>query len=486
MSLPNLVYILADDLGYGDLGCYNPDSKIPTPNLDRLAAQGLRFTDAHAPSSVCTPSRYAILTARYCWRTRLKRGVLWPWDPALIEPGRPTVASFLRGHGYRTACIGKWHLGWDWPTLDGRPSNAGIAYGVNDRRIRCELGKNIDYSKPLRGGPIDHGFETYFGDDVPNFPPYTWFEQDRVVKAPSVDKPQDMFGNPGQMVPEWKLEAVMPELTRRAVTYIEAAGEEPFFLFLPLTAPHTPIVPLERFKGLSGAGDYGDYVCEVDWCVGEVMAALERKGLAGNTLLIFTSDNGPENFAYDRIREHGHYSMDGLRGLKRDTWEGGHRVPFLARWPKAMPAGRTCGRLASLADLLPTCAEILGRPLPEGAGEDGVSLLPLLRGEDAEVRAFAVHHSAKGTYAIRRGAWVYIDAPSGDDNREPDWFKAERGYASHDRPGELFNLNDDLAERVNRHAERPDLVKELAALLDGVKRGDGARAASAPERDLTE
>ena len=328
---PNIIYILADDMGYGDMKCNNPDCRIPTPNLDGLAARGTRFTDAHATSSVCTPSRYSILTGRYCWRTRLKSGVLSPWDPALIEPGRLTVAELLRHNGYSTACIGKWHLGWNWQTKNEEPANKGAAYGVYDADVRYELGKNIDYTKPMQGGPIDCGFDYYFGDDVPNFPPYTWFEMDRLVTQPTEDKPADIFGHPGAMAQGWKLEAVVPQLTRRAVQYIEHAGKEPFFLYFALTAPHTPIVPAPEFQGRSGAGAYGDYVCEVDWCVGEVMSALERAGIASKTLVIFTSDNGPENSAYERIREHGHYSMAHLRGLKRDTWEGGHRVPFIAR-----------------------------------------------------------------------------------------------------------------------------------------------------------
>ncbi len=475
MARPNIVYILADDMGFGDTGCNNPGSRIPTPHLDRLASQGIRFTDAHAPSSVCTPSRYAILTGRYSWRTRLKRGVLWPWDPPLIESERFTVAQLLREQGYHTACIGKWHLGWHWETKDGQPANKGVGYGVWDAAARYELGKNIDYTKPLRGGPVDCGFDCYFGEDVPNFPPYTWFEQDRLVSQPTEDKPQEMFGHPGAMAPGWRLEAVMPELTRRAVKYIEESGDDPFFLYFPLTAPHEPIVPTEDFQGASEAGLYGDFVCEVDWAVGQVMDALERKGIAGDTLLIFTSDNGPENSAYERIREHSHYSMAHLRGLKRDTWEGGHRVPFLARWPGVTQPGVECDGLASLSDLMATCADILGTPLPPGAAEDSVSVLPLLRGDSsgASPRTFAVHHSGSGRFAIRKGDWVFIDAPTGDDNHEPDWFKDERGYTGHDLPGELFNVMDDIAERKNLYAELPEVVKELSELLSDVKKGAG-------------
>ena len=280
MGKPNVVYILADDMGYGDMACNNSGSKIPTPNLDRLAAQGMRFTDAHAPSSVCTPSRYAVLTGRYCWRTRLKGGVLWPWDPALIESDRLTVAELLRQNGYRTACIGKWHLGWNWQTVNGEPANQGAGYGVYDKAQRYELGRNIDYEKPIGGGPIDCGFDYYFGDDVPNFPPYTWFEQDRLVTQPTEEKPDGMFGHVGAMAPGWKLEAVMPEITRRSVNYIEESGEEePFFLYFPLTAPHTPIVPTDEFRGRSGCGEYGDYVCESTGALGRSWRRWSARGL---------------------------------------------------------------------------------------------------------------------------------------------------------------------------------------------------------------
>ncbi len=479
MVKPNVVYILADDMGYGDMECNNPGSRIPTPNLDRLAAQGMRFTDAHAPSSVCTPSRYAVLTGRYCWRTRLKEGVLWPWDPALIESDRLTVAELLRQNGYRTACIGKWHLGWNWQTRDGEPANSGTGYGVFDRDLRHELGRNIDYEKPMGGGPIDCGFDHYFGDDVPNFPPYTWFEQDRVVTEPTEEKPEGMFGHVGAMAPGWALDAVMPEITGRSVSYIEESGEEkPFFLYFPLTAPHTPIVPTDEFRGMSGCGEYGDYMCEVDWCVGQVMAALERKGIADNTLLLFASDNGPESPAYGHIQEYGHYSMAHLRGIKRDTWEGGHRVPFVARWPGVIAEGSACDQLTSHLDLIATCADFLGVELPPEAGEDSVSQMPLFRGERSP-RSFAVHHSCAGKFAIRRGEWVFIDAPSGDDNREPQWFKDERGYTDHQFPGELYNLGDDIAERSNLYGDYPEVARKLRQLLARVKEDAGSNPLSA-------
>ena len=475
---PDIIYILADDMGFGDMGCNHPGGKIPTPNLDRLAAEGMRFTDAHAGSSVCTPSRYHILTGRYAWRSRLKRGVLWQWDGPLIEPARPTVATMLRDHGYRTACVGKWHLGWDWSTVDGTHPNATLAFGEHLREERNAFGMTqIDFSKPLGGGPLACGFESYFGVDVPNFPPYAWIENDRLPVLPTEEKPEAMYGRPGRACTDWRLEGLLPELTQRAVTFItEQAGQprprRPYFLYFPLTAPHSPIVPNARFRGRSGAGAYGDFVCEVDWTVGQVLAALQEAGTRRETLVIFTSDNGPENRtpddegAYARAQRHGHYSMGPLRGLKRDTWEGGHRVPFLASWPGVIGPGTRCDQLICLGDLMATCADLLGVAVPVGGGQDSLSFASLLRGAGHNAaRESAIHHSYDGRFAVRRGPWVFIDAPTGDENDEPDWFKQQRGYTVHDCPGELYNVHDDLPERRNRYAEEPERVAELREIL---------------------
>ena len=478
MKRPNIVYILADDMGYGDMECNNSASKIPTPNLNRLAEQGMRFTDAHAGSSVCTPSRYSIMTGRYCWRSRLKEGIVWQWDGALIEPEQKTVAQLLREQDYRTACIGKWHLGLDWTLQDGSQPSDHVNFGEMVSDQRAEIGQQIDYTKRIGGGPLDRGFESYFGVDVPNFPPYTWFENDRVAEVPTMQKPDEQYGHPGASIPGWSLEQMVPEFTRRAVDYIEsqASAEKPFFLYLPLTSPHSPVVPNEEFKGKSSIGNYGDFVCEVDWVVGKVVAALERSGLSDDTLVIFTSDNGPESRTHDeegaylRAKDRGHYSMGELRGVKRDLWEGGHRVPFIAKWPREVSAGVTCDQLISLSDFMATCAEMSGATLAEGEAEDSVSILKLLRGEDGSpVREFAVHHSCNGRFAVRRVDWAYIDYPTGEDNGngmgEPDWYKEERGYVSHEHPAELFHLGDDPAERRNRYADEPELVAEMKALL---------------------
>ncbi len=463
---PNIVLILADDMGYGDLACQNPDSKIPTPNLDRLAADGVRFTDAHSPSAVCSPTRYGILTGRYCWRSRLKKSVLWTWDPPLIEEGRLTLPAMLKRHGYRTACVGKWHLGWEWPFVGEPPASS-------DELVACN---RIDWARPIAGGPLAHGFDYYFGDDVPNFPPYVFIENDRTVGAPTEQKPKGMYGHAGPMLPGWRLDAVMPAITRKATEWIDRTADEapgePFFLYFPLTAPHLPVVPAEPFKGKSRAGEYGDFVFEVDWAVGEVLAALERNGQTEDTLVVFTSDNGPEGPAYKRIQEHGHYSMGDLRGIKRDTWEGGHRVPFIARWPGRTKPGTTSDEVICLTDFMATAAAMVGEKLPAEAGEDSYDILPALLGREREtpLREATVHHSCSGRFAIRKGHWVYIDAPSGDDNKEPAWFKKERGYTPHDKPGELFDLSKDPAERTNLYAEQPQVVSELKALLERYKK----------------
>ena len=501
MNSPNIIYIFADDMGYGDMRCNNPDSRIPTPNLDRLAQRGMRFTDSHASSAVCTPSRYSVLTGRYNWRSRLKHGIVWQWDASLIEEGRETVASLLKKQGYHTACLGKWHLGWDWPTLDGSHPNDTLPFGViGCYPDRTDFGENIDYAGRIGGGPVDRGFDTYFGVDVPNFPPYTWFENDRLTDIPTVEKPESMYGNAGKMVPNWDLEKMIPEFTRRAVDLVEARAKagEPFFLYFPLTSPHSPIVPNKEFQGKSGAGNYGDFVCEVDWVVGQVYDALERTGQLDNTLLIFTSDNGPEGRtpddlgAFERIRESDHYSMGELRGIKRDAWEGGHRTPFVACWPDVIPAGTVCEQPVCLVDLMATCAEITGAELADDAGEDSVSMLPLLRGEvDRPTRRTVIHHSLSGKFAVRKGKWVFIDAPSADESEEPDWFREQRGSESvGDQAGLLYDLSSDLAERHNLYAEHPEVVKELSAILERIKQeagGAGIEAADGtPIEELTE
>ena len=344
----------------------------------------------------------------------------------------------------------------------------------------------MDFSKPITSGPTSRGFDYYFGVDVPNYPPYCFIENDRTVGLPSLPAPlqKGAINRPGPMLPGWSLTNIMPELTRRAVRYVEDAARttRPFFLYFPLTAPHYPIVPTAEFKGRSQAGDYGDFVAQVDGTVGEVLAALTRTGMAPNTLVIFTSDNGPECVeidpgAYDRIRRYGHWSMDGLRSVKRDTWEGGHRVPFLARWPRHTPPGTASAQTICHVDLLATCAAVIGAKLPLDAGEDSCNILPALLGKNPRrpIREATVLHGGKGNFAIRQGNWVLIDAASGDGNGgrdrpgEPDWFKAERGYTKNEFPGELYNLRDDLTQCRSLYGTKPEVVRRLKALLEKYK-----------------
>jgi arylsulfatase A-like enzyme len=482
---PNIVLILADDLGYGDVGCYNSQSKIPTPNLDRLAAEGMRFTDAHAPDAMCTPSRYGLLTGRYCFRSRLKGGVLPPWGDTLIEEGRLTLPALLRQNGYATACLGKWHLGWTWPTKDGRPASSTNGLG------------NVDFTRPIPNGPTTRGFDYYFGVDLPNYPPYCFIENDRTVGIPSVVAPLHKGGinRPGPMVAGWNLTNILPEITRRAVQCVEDASRtnRPFFLYFSLTAPHYPIVPTDEFRGRSQAGAYGDFVAQVDGTVGQVLAAISRASIASNTLVIFTSDNGPECVevdpgAYARIRLYNHLSMDGLRGVKRDTWEGGHRVPFLARWPGHVPAGVSSAQTICHVDVLATAAALMGVKLPPNAGEDSYNILPVLLGKQQKrpVREATILHGLRTNFAIRQHDWVLIDAPSGDGNitrehlGEPEWFKERRGYVGNKFSGELYDLRTDLSERRNLYGEKPRVVHRLKALLDKYK----ARGRSTPGQPI--
>ncbi len=477
---PNIVYILADDMGYGDVSGLNPDSKISTPNLDRLALEGITFTDAHSGSAVCTPTRYGILTGRYCWRSPLKSSVLWPWDGPLIEPGQLTVGGYLQQHGYTTACIGKWHLGWDWATLDGSEMNEEIPLGKWDPAIRGALDEKIDFSAEINNGPITRGFDYYFGDDVPNFPPYCFIENNRTIGLPSIDKPDTMYGNPGIMLEGWKLEEVMPALTRKAVEYIKAgAGEglykrdrdKPFFLYFPLTAPHTPIAPTVDFQGKSQAGAYGDFVQEVDWTVGEVMKALEEAGLAENTLLIFTSDNGSPGRdgtnmggLTSSVRAYGHNPSYVFSGIKADIWEGGHHVPFFARWPGKILSGSESDEIICHTDLLATCAAILDKPLPNNAGEDSYNILPALQGEHHEkpIREATVHHSIDGSFAIRQGKWkLEICAGSGGWSKPGNSMAKDMGLPEI----QLYDLSTDMKEENNLYDQYPGIVEDLSSLL---------------------
>ncbi len=469
---PNIVILYADDLGFGDLGVQNPDSKIPTPNLDRLASEGLRLTDAHSSSGICTPSRYALLTGRYHWRKF--HNIVTSFGPSVFDSERLTLPEMLRACGYETACIGKWHLGWDW--------EASLRVGAGPTRVgRRDVyaPEAFDWTRPILDGPLAHGFDTYFGDDVPNFPPYTWIRDDRVETVPTVplvETPPTAEGRwearPGPMAEGWRLDAVMPRLTDEAVAWIaqREGSDRPFFLYFPWTSPHAPIVPTEEYVGTSEANGYGDFVVQSDATAGRILKALEAHGFDDETLVIFTSDNGPEGYAYERVRRFEHRSMGPLRGLKRDIWEGGHRVPMLVRWPGVVEPGRVSDVLIGQIDIMATIASIIGYDLDENDADDSFGFLSLLIDSEAPtIRTSLVHNTRADHYAVRRGDWVLIDAPTGAITKVPPWFDEANGYRDDPRPAALYNLRDDLAQRQNRVDDHPELVEELRGLLDRIR-----------------
>ena len=457
---PNIVFIMADDMGYGDLGCYNPDSKIPTPNMDGFADQGIRFTDAHSPSAVCTPTRYGVLTGRYAWRTRMKRGVLGGYSKSLIEPDRMTVASLLKKHGYATGCIGKWHLGFQ---------NANPA----DREDW------VDYWQPLSPGPLTLGFDYFYGIPASlDMDPYVYVENDRPVELPTEEIEDSQhrrqngggFWRGGGIAPSFKHVDVLPVITRKAVKFVEKQtqnnSQNPFFLYFPLSAPHTPWLPTEEFRGRSGAGYYGDFTVQVDWSVGEILSALERCGIADNTLVIVTSDNGSHWHERD-IDQFGHRSNLHLRGQKADIWEGGHRIPFIARWPGKIQPQTTSDQTICLADLLSTSATIVGEELAEDCAEDSFNILPALVDENLSesVREATVHHSASGVFAIRQGPWKLIEGLGSGGFSNPKVVEPVP-----DGPeGQLYHLYDDPSETNNLYLEQPEIVKQLTELLDAYR-----------------
>jgi arylsulfatase A len=454
-TLPNIVLILADDMGVGDPGCYNPQSKIPTPNIDRLAREGLRMTDMHSPSAVCTPTRYGLLTGRYCWRTRLKESVLFGYGTALIEPARPTLASLLQGHGYRTAVFGKWHLG-------------------------LGEGKKTDYSKPLAPGPLTVGFDRFYGIPASlDMAPYVYVDDTRVVEAATEEIASAnyiRFGGKGYIVggkiaPSFRHIDVLPVTTDKTVEFIDRqSAEKPFFVYVPFSAPHTPWVPTERYAGKSQAGPYGDFTVMVDDCVGQILEALERKGFKENTLVIFTSDNGSHWLPQD-IKQYEHRGNLDYRGQKADIHEGGHRVPFVVRWPGQIEAGVTRHQLGCLTDVFATVASVIGKPLAWEEGEDSFSLLPLWQ-QDKAVRNAIVHHSGRGMFAIRRGDWKLILGLGTGGFTEP-WGKIEPKEG--EPAGQLYHLGNDLAEQDNVYLQHPEVVASLSGLLEDFMRTGRSR-----------
>ncbi|NQT94418.1 MAG: arylsulfatase [Lentisphaerae bacterium] len=469
---PNIVYILADDLGYGDVACLNPEGKIATPHLDRLAAEGMRFTDAHSTSAVCSPSRYSILTGRYNWRSSLQSWIVGVYGDPLIAEDRLTVAGFLKQHGYHTACIGKWHLGQGW---DFEPTEDFLPDGRKDPSPTATAQQKAlwrdSFSKPTTGGPTTRGFDSYFGVDVPNWPPYCYIENDRTVGLPSEFLPARLLGNnqgsvPGPALADWNFEQLLPAFAERAGDYIvgQAKQATPFFLYMPLTSPHTPLAVNDEWRGKSGLNLYADFVMETDAIVGRVLDALEESGVADETIVMFASDNGCAHYiGVPELEAMGHFPSAHYRGYKSDAWDGGHRIPFIARWSGVTEPGSRCAQTVCLSDLMATSSEVLGKPLPDDAGEDSVSILPLLRGEDRVVREHVVHHSGHGKFAIRSGKWkLVLCGGSGGWTTPTDHEATEQGLPS----VQLYDMEADPSETINLEARRPDVVADLVGVLE--------------------
>ena len=453
---PNIVFIMADDMGYGDVGCYNAESKIPTPNMDRLAKQGVLFTDAHSPSAVCTPTRYGVLTGRYCWRSRLKREVFGGFNRPLIETDRLTVAAFLKQHGYSTACIGKWHLGMNWTLKDN------VEPDEQDQMT-------VDYTKLIISGPNELGFDYFFGTAgcSTTDPPYVFIENNRTLGIPNVMRPDKYICDAGHMVPDWDPTRVDTQFVQKAVEFMEGNQANPFFLYLPLSSPHAPWLPPEFVKGKSGTGLRGDMVVWVDWSVGQIMDALDRLNLEKNTLLFVTSDNGP------RIGVRGHNSAGKWRGYKSHIWEGGHRVPFIVRWPGEIKANTTSDEVICLTDLMATCAAIVGANLPDNAGEDSYNILPALLGEKLEkpIRPDVIHHSVWGVFSIRQGKWKLILDTQGSGG----WVRPSDKDPVPGTPGQLYDMEKDPYEKNNLWDKRPEVVERLTRLLEKYKKQGHSR-----------
>ena len=457
---PNIIYILCDDLGYGDVGILNPEGRIPTPNMDRLGRDGMVFTDAHSGSSVCTPTRYGVLTGRYAWRSRLKRGVLNGYSQHLIEEGRMTLASLLKATGYHTAYIGKWHMGWDWEKT-GEGKNA------------------VDFTKAIQNGPKENGFIYSYGFcGSLDMPPYVYVENgmptavpDRETEA-SKKKTKNGWWRKGPTASDFDHEDVLPNLTRRAVKYIEEQAEtgQPFFLYLPYASPHTPVLPSEAFKGKSGiVSAYADFVMMNDDCIGQVVNAVDMAGISENTLIVVTSDNGCSPEAdFEELENQGHDPSYIYRGHKADIFEGGHRVPFIVRWPGKIKPDSVCGDTTCLTDMLATCADLVGVGLPAGAGEDSVSMLPNLLGTTTDpLREATVHHSIDGTFSIRQGKWKLVDAAhsGGWSDPRPKNKKSWQDFP----PVQLYDLEVDPGEAVNLENKHPEVVERLKTLLEKYK-----------------
>jgi arylsulfatase A len=468
---PNVIVILADDMGYGDVRALNPKSKIPTPGLDKLAREGATFTDAHTPSSVCTPTRYGLLAGRYCWRTWLKSGVLNGYGSPLIAPDRLLISGLLRKNGYYTGIVGKWHLG-----LGFQKKKHGTTRTENKGRpARYRDGSQVDFTKPLSDGPHTKGFDHSF--IIPaslDFPPYVYIRDGKLTRYPTVQ--QEAIGFPsylrkGERSPDLTPEDCLDDLLREAISFVKsrAKSKKPFFLYFPLTAPHKPVLPHRRFKGTTKAGPYGDFVRQVDYTVGELIRNVDQLGLKEDTLIVYTSDNGsfmhrlndksePDHVEDETVQKfypENHTANGPWRGTKADIWEAGHRVPFFVRWPGHVKAGLKIGQTVCLTDIYMTIADVVGLRRPALMATDSYSFLPLLVGEPGNFRRPPViHHASGGMFAIRQGNFKLVLGNGSGGREQP------RGKPF-GRPYHLFNLKESPGETVNLVEAEPALAKEL-------------------------
>jgi len=460
---PNVIFIMADDLGYGDLSSYGA-THFKTPACDLLAAEGMKFTDAHSPSAVCTPTRYSVLTGRYAWRSWLKNWVLMENHPLLIDTDRLTMGKVFQNAGYRTGCVGKWHLGW------------GTEPGV-------------DYSGEVKPGPLEVGFDEFFGV------PYShnsgrglrvYMRDRRIIGLKEGDSYRD---KEVQKVTMRSLEDTAIELSKEAVAFVDKHKEKPFFLYYPTTNIHFPITPNSRFAGMTKSGKYGEFVVEFDWAVGQILEALERNGIADNTMVVVTSDNG----ARPHPELNGHACNGPWRGTKRMIYEGGHRVPLIVRWPGKVAKGSVSEETVCLTDFFATFANMVDQPIPDSAGEDSYNIMAVLKQKDYKkpLREATVHHSVSGQFAIRKGDWKLIEG-SGDG----DYPRNEKGkmkvisykvemdpktgkpldldyfQLEHDGNYQLYNLADDPKETTDLSEKHPEKVKQMAKLLNDYRESD--------------
>lgn len=471
---PNIVYILADDLGYGDISALNSDSRIKTPVLDEFYKEAAIFTDAHSNSSVCTPTRYGILTGQYCWRSRMQQGVLLGYSPTLIENSTPTVASYLQTKNYTTACIGKWHLGVDFKLKDGSYHTVPPGQNLTADLKGFKDHEKIDFNSPAQGGPVGAGFDYSFILPASlDFQPYMYLENNLTVEAPTAYTEGNAldadpwatgpFWRKGQMAPSFSFEGVLPTFTSKAIDFLseQKDSERPFFLYFPMNAPHTPWVPTKEFQGTSPIDEYGDFVQMVDAEVGKLLQALKAYGLEDNTLVIITSDNGGY-WRPEMIERYGHLSNHTFRGMKSDIYEGGHHIPFFVKWPGKVIHSEVTNTIC-LTDFFGTIKELLG---DEGQTEDSYSFLPLLTGKkESYKRAPVIHHSGGGMFAIRDGDWKFVEKLGSGGFSTPKFLDPVEGGPT----GQLYNLKEDPQETTNLFVDKPEKVEELRKKLEDIR-----------------